>query len=95
MIFRDKYGIPRNAVLTIHIPPKEFSDMGIKPSIRLPIFGDYENVKAFRAWCGENFSEPHNVGDYPLYDSRRDRVIGYDVTISGDEDDLILLKCAC
>lgn len=69
--------------------------MGFKPSIRLPIFGDYQKVVDFREWCANNFSAPHNVGDYPLYDDNRHRVIGYDLSISADEDDLLLLQFTC
>lgn len=92
--FRQQYGIPSTTVVKIVSPPEEIAAMGHKPFIVLPLFGDYANVTAFRAWCDANFAHPHKVGDHPLYDSYR-RNIGFDVTVYGDEEDLMLLQFAC
>lgn len=90
--FRHKYGIPATAVLELRIPPKVFANMGFKPHIRLPIFGEYSNFEAFRDWCANNFAHDHNVGCFSLYDSSKTRIIGYDVTVTGDPEDLLLLR---
>lgn len=66
--------------------------MGATPLISFPLFGSYDNVTKFKAWCEENFQHPHKVGDHPLYDNSKNHVVGYDLTIYGAYDDLLLLE---